>query len=103
MSLDLKLQSPRLIRFSGNYTHNGNVFWRAAGVYEALYNPQNQTAAFWLEVLEAGLECMKRNPEIFKKLNPPSGWGDYDSAVAFLGSFVEACKKYPKAIIKSYR
>ena len=50
-------------------------------------------------VIDAALVAMKANPALFKALDPPNGWGDYDGAVEFLNKLRERCLEHPKATV----
>jgi hypothetical protein len=111
--------------YSSNITHNLNKMAEAAGIYEALWRPyrkckgfkeggtyekeyafeKNQTiyAKSLIKDLEAGLKKLKEDPEKYKKYNSPNGWGLYENFVPFVESYLEACKKYPKAIVTTWR
>ena len=93
---------PRLHGFdlySSNITGNLIPMWRAAGIYEALYDMGEHKANEIIPALETGLALMKLDPEKFKKLNSPNGWGVYENAIPFLERLLEACQEYPVAII----
>lgn len=47
-----------------------------------------------LPLLIKGRQEMIDNPEIYKKMNPPNGWGSYETAVLFLGDIIIACEKH---------
>jgi hypothetical protein len=108
MSLDLSLyvetdtgaaELTRVDLFDRNITHNVSPMWSRAGVYEALYKSRDKTAADVVDVVRAGVQTMEREPDEFRKLNPPNGWGDYNGALAFLRAFLTACEAHPKAKI----
>ena len=83
--------------FDRNITHNVTPMWHKAGVYDALYNSEGRLAGELVPVLESGLADMAVNYLEYRKLNPPNGWGDYDSAYDFLLKFMQACRKHPKS------
>jgi len=85
--------------YSRNYTHNVTPMWIKVGVYDALYMRADKQASEIIEVLKAGVLDMQTKPDEYKLLNPPNGWGDYDSALVFLEDVLSNCEKYPKAII----
>lgn len=94
------------IVYETNITHNLGKMAIDAGIYEALWRPEeiNKTKAGELiEILKAGLANLKSTPEYFKQFNPSNGWGDYDIFVRFVEDYLNACKKYPNAIIEISR
>lgn len=89
--------------FDGNITHNVIPMWSKAGVYKALYESDGKLAGEIAETLASGVEAMRSRPNEYKALNPENGWGDYDGALQWLGDYAEACRKYPKAVIRVSR
>ena len=88
--------------FHKNITHNLNVMAGEAGIYKALWRPEEINAIYAgdiIELLEKGLEKMRSNPEHYKQFNPDNGWGSYDGLVYFAGGILIECRKYPKATI----
>lgn len=51
-------------------------------------------------VLEDALGDMQAYSPLYEPMNPPNGWGSYESAMQFLWETVEACRRYPDAIIR---
>lgn len=82
--------------FTANITHNLNKMAEEAGIYKALWRPDEigiSTAKELIPILEKGLADLKADPERFKKFNPPNGWGDYDGLVRFVEQYLTACKE----------
>ncbi|BBY54156.1 hypothetical protein H7J07_05970 [Mycobacterium koreense] len=87
-----------------NYTHNTNVMANlvlypdtdvSRGVGEEVFFPQNPP--WWqhldgcggpsgAQLLDRLIAALKADPAWFRQLNPPNGWGSYDS---FLGKLEE--------------
>lgn len=107
MSLDVSLTAPRPTEvFTANITHNLTEMAEAAGLYQALWRPEElkvTTAAELMTLLEAGLERLSGNRELFVQFNSPSGWGSYDGLVKFVENYLAACRKYPDAIVSVCR
>ena len=92
--------------YSANITHNLNTMAQEAGVYEALWRPEEIGVAFAFELivpLETGLKTLVGDPEQFEKFNPANGWGDYNGLVNFIRGYLDACKKYPRAKVSVWR
>lgn len=82
--------------YSGNVTHNLGKMARVAGIYEPLWRPDEigvKKAAELIEPLEAGLKRLQDSPGEFKQYNPRNGWGDYEGFVAFVQSYLAACRE----------
>lgn len=84
--------------YSANITHNLGGMAEKAGLYEALWRPDEigiELASQLIEPLTAGLKKLKARRSYFEKFNPSNGWGDYEVLVNFVGEYLEACKKFP--------
>lgn len=89
--------------YSANITHNLSKMADEAGIYEALWRPQEigkTKASQIVELLEKGLADLKERPEHFKSFNPRNGFGMYQDFVPFVEKYLAACKEYPDAIIE---
>ena len=120
MSLDVYLLRKRSISYDkgktyteedeqvywANITHNLNKMADEAGIYEALWKPEEinkYKAKDIIEILEKGLSDLKSRPEHFEKFNSPNGWGMYEHFVPFVEDYLNACKEYPDATIEVSR
>lgn len=86
--------------FHANITHNLNRMATAAGIYDALWRPDEvgiKKARELLAILVVGLEKLLDDPELYKKHNPDNGWGTYDQLVLFVKNYLKACIDYPQA------
>lgn len=106
MSLDFYLQyvndGNEITVFENNITHNLGEMAKEAGIYYALWRPEEKgwkVASDVVEILEKGLQDMKKRPKHYQKFNSPNGWGMYEHFVPFVEKVLEACKKYPNATI----
>lgn len=103
MSLDVSLTAEL---FSGNITHNLSTMAKAAGLYRALWRPDEipaSSAGDLIIPLDRGLSVLLSNPKEFQKLNPSNGWGDYEGLVRFVTEYLEACRKFPHAMVSACR
>ncbi len=85
-----------------NITHNLNKMAGKAGIYEALWRPEEigkTKASELVGLLEKGLADLKARPEYFEKFNSPNGWGMYEDFVPFVEKYLEACREYPDTIV----
>lgn len=111
--------------YEANVTHNLGNMAKAAGIYKAIWRPyllkcENEVFLTYKEeykyeektevlakdiisLLKKGLKKMKNDPEKFKSLNPPNGWGVYEDFIYFVEEYLNACCKYPDAIIDTWR
>lgn len=89
-----------------NITHNLGAMADEAGIYKALWRPDENgftNAGQIVQILESGLEKMKKNPAHFSKFNASNGWGTYRDFVPWLEKYLAACKEYPDAFIRISR
>lgn len=92
--------------FHANITHNLNTMADAAGIYYALWRPDEvgfTKAQHLIEPLRDGLKRLKENPGEFQKFNPANGWGSYDGLVGFVERYLAACEEYPEADVRVSR
>ena len=89
-----------------NITHNLGEMASKAGIYYALWRPEEigiTKASELIEHLVNGLILLKHNPEGFKRYNAENGWGLYENFVPFVEAYLEACKENPEATIRVSR
>lgn len=111
MSLDVYLNTTDIDGndmgvYDANITHNLGKMAQEAGIYKALWRPEEEgwkTAKDITPILEKGLADLKKRPDLYKKFNAENGWGLYEHFVPFVEEYLEACKKYPSAIIEVSR
>jgi hypothetical protein len=92
--------------YTANITHNLGSMAIKAGIYEALWRPEeiNATKAKDIsEILEEGLFLLKEKPDYFKQFDSENGWGIYEHFVPFVEEYLNACKTHPEAIIEISR
>ncbi len=92
--------------FEANITHNLNKMADRAGIYEALWRPEEiqvTTAVQLVPLLTAGLAKLKANPAWFEQFGPPNGWGKHQDLVAFVTAYLTACQDHPGATVRVSR
>jgi hypothetical protein len=92
--------------FSANVTHNLNKMADAAGIYDALWRPDEigiATAKQLVPLLRSGLERLRADPPRFEALNPENGWGSYKGFVPWVAAYLQACEEYPEATVRVSR
>lgn len=92
--------------YHANITHNLGTMADKAGIYEALWRPEEigiTHAHQLIEPLKAGLATLREKPDYFKQFNPANGWGDYEGLVRFTENYLQACEKYPQAEVSAWR
>lgn len=83
----------------GNYTYNvSNMYREAMGI--TLSDLHGMSATEAIDILHKGVTNMNNDPEKYKAMNPPNGWGDYEGALQFLTKILNACIENPNAYIK---
>lgn len=103
MSLDVMLRAVREVEvYSSNITHNLGGMAEAAGIYQALWRPEEigiEKAEQLIEPLTRGLGRLRAEPERFSVYNSPNGWGLYEHFVPFVERYLAACIENPDAIV----
>ena len=85
-----------------NITHNLNEMADKAGIYKALWRPEEIDAKYAkdiIDIIEKGLTDLKARPEYFEQFNSPNGWGMYHNFVPFVEEYLEALKQNPETEI----
>ena len=105
MSLDFSLLEgkPREV-FSANITHNLTSMAEEAGLYDALWHPENIGAVYARDIIQAledGHDLLLFDEDRFTKYDAPNGWGTYEHFVPFVKECLDACRAFPEAIIES--
>jgi len=114
MSLDVYISLPPCSHcgrgeeqvFEANITHNLGKMAMEAGIYYALWRPEERCydrAGDILEVVRAGLADLKARPAHFVQFDSPNGWGTYNNFVPWVERYLEMCEKNPKATISVSR
>lgn len=108
MSLDVYLLDPKdgTCLYSANITHNLGPMAKHAEFYTALWRPDEFGITKASEVAEAireGVGFLASHPKECKQFNSPNGWGTWEHFVPFCMKYLEACEKYPDAIVEVSR
>jgi hypothetical protein len=86
--------------FHANITHNLGIMAEKAGIYKALWRPEENgytCARDIITVLEIGLKKLRDKPDYYKQFDSPNGWGLYVHFVPFVESVLDACRQNPDA------
>lgn len=89
-----------------NITHNLNKMAGEAGIYEALWRPDEvgiTHASQLIEPLSKGLELLRSDPARFTVFNASNGWGKYENLMRFVADYLEACCNHPSAEVSVSR
>jgi hypothetical protein len=92
--------------YSANITHNLTEMADAAGIYKALWRPEEigiTQAKQLIEPLTKGLKKLKKSPEKYKKFDSPNGWGLYIHFVPFVENYLKACIENPESYVEVWR
>ena len=92
--------------FEGNVTHNLGILAGEAGIYAALWRPEEIGATHAKDIitpLKVGIALMEGDPARFQKLSPANGWGSYEAFVPWVKEYLQACIKHPLAKIEVSR
>ena len=84
-----------------NYTSNCGPMWRAAGADLAEFH--NKPAGECLPVLRNALDVLRMEPTKFRAMNPPNGWGSYETLIEALEELAQQFASHPKSIVQVWR
>lgn len=107
MSYDIYLQmdtggpKPRDLGYDWNYTSNCAPMWREAGADLAEFD--GKLAGECEPILAAALVVLRAEPERFRAMNSPNGWGTYDRLLPKLEQLRAIFADNPKATVKVWR
>lgn len=82
-----------------NYTHNCNRMIRDAGLPEWPYSVEGWRAGELYERLDEVIANLVANPKKYQAMDPPNGWGSYDTLIPAIREVRDQCQKYPSAIV----
>lgn len=88
--------------YSANITHNLGRMASEAGVYMALWRPDElgiTHAHQLIPLLREGLALLQSNPTLYETFAPSNGWGSYDGLVKFVTNYLVACEAHPDAVV----
>lgn len=91
--------------FDKNITHNLNKMANAAGLYTAIWRPDEaglKRAWQLIPLLESGIKNLESDPEHYRQFEPANKWGTYETLLAFAQRYLDACKKVPFASVNVY-
>lgn len=92
--------------FTANITHNLGRMAAECGLYEPLWEAQDNGVTHASELIEpirAGLERLRDERERLLEFNPSNGWGDYDGLLRFTENYLAACEQWPEAEVRVWR
>jgi hypothetical protein len=90
-----------ILRFYWNYTSNCGPMWRAAGADLAKFD--GTRASECAPILRAAIENMVADPARYRALDPPNGWGSYDTLLPRLRYLLRWLERNPTATVQVSR
>lgn len=102
MSYDITLyiedaKGDRHAVYDANHTGNTAVMWREAGCDLAKFHMT--TGAELARVLEPAVQDMRLRRTHYSQWNPENRWGSYDTTIKFLEEILDACERWPAAVV----
>ena len=89
-----------------NYTSNvSQMWWTALGCDKSLGDllDEKPLASDLEPTIRRAIAEMMEAPAVFRAMNPPNGWGDYEGALDYLVWIADTCRAYPKARVEVSR
>lgn len=87
--------------FWWNYTSNCGRMLRAAGADLAEFHDKPATECS--PILRAAIAELEANPAKYKEMDPPNGWGSYDTLIPALAQLAEAMEQNSKTMVRVSR
>lgn len=90
--------------YGANITHNLTGMARAAGIYSALWHPEDigvTQASQLIPLLEAGMRWLTEFPAEAASYDAVNGWGTSENLISFVEDYLAACKKFPAAAVST--
>jgi hypothetical protein len=107
MSLDVHLEDENgNDLYWRNITHNLNKMAGTAGIYEALWRPEEigiTTAHQLIEPISKGIAFLAMHRHLCEQDNPPNGWGNWQGLYDFCCDYLKACTAHPLAAVRVSR
>ncbi|MFG3709500.1 hypothetical protein [Micromonospora sp. NPDC047730] len=101
LNIDTGGPEPATVWDSFNYTSNCGPMWRAAGADLAAFD--GEPAGECLPILTAAIKRMEDDPATYRAMDPPNGWGSYDSLLPALRRLADGFRSHPKATVRVSR
>lgn len=92
--------------YSANITHNLGRMASEAGIYIALWRPDEigiTHAHQLIPLLREGLVRLKSDPDKYRQHDASNGWGTYKDFVPFVEAYLSACESHPDAVVNVSR
>lgn len=92
--------------FWQNITHNLTEMAAEGGIYEIVWRPELngiERAGQLIEPLAKAISDMEAEPARFMEYDSDNGWGTYKDFLPWLKKYLEACRKWPEAIVRVSR
>ena len=89
----------------GNMTSNVAPMWRKAmpDEYDGLAGLDGLRCSDVIDALRGAVDRMKAEPDAYRTMNPPNGWGDYESALEYLTNLCGLAMAHPACFIRVSR
>lgn len=100
MSLDVTLYVDGEEVYDDNITHNVNRMAKLAGMYAAIWRPDEYgmtKARDLIHPIKDGIKYMLDHRDECEALEPSNGWGSYRGLLRFALDYLYACEDYPDA------
>jgi hypothetical protein len=99
LMIDTGGDEPAEVFYVGNYTSNVFPMWVEALNGKSLREYHGAPCSEAAGPLADGVKRMEVDPDKYREMNPPNGWGDYEGALRYLRKLAEACAEHAKCTI----
>lgn len=90
-----------IVEVVDGHTYNLTPMWRKAGVIEQRTDElDGRLAREVATIATVGLVDAWKDPDGYRELDPPNGWGDYDDFVEILTRLARLCHQHPTGTLR---
>ena len=97
LKIDTGGSNPASVGDDWNFTSNCSSMWCEAGADLAEF--EGKTAGECIPVLESAISTLHSDPTRFRAMNPPNGWGSYETLIPALFKLLSIFRSHPKATV----
>lgn len=97
LCIDTGAPEPHRLDICWNFTSNVSRMWRTAGADLAEFD--GKPTAECTPILEAAIAEMRANPDKYRAMDSPNGWGTYDHLMPRLDYLLACMKTHPKTTV----
>jgi hypothetical protein len=103
LSIYIKCKHCNAYLFDANITHNLGKMADKAGIYYAMWRPEEIGVTRPLQlvhILKKGIRELRKYPTYFHDFETANGWGKYEHLLELAVDYFKACVQYPFEVLE---